>query len=74
MGLARSRAEAIKTMLIEATDTTSEEHKLNATRILVLVTGPQLSPKTVKPPTDQKEACQEFQDDRRVQVWMPSGA
>lgn len=73
MGLARSRAETIKTMLIRETGNKSQEHKLTAKRILVLVTGPQYSPKAGKLTTAQRETCQEFSDDRRVQVWLPAG-
>jgi len=72
MGLARSRAETIKAMLITATGSTPEKHQLTPDRILVLVTGPQYSPRAGKLLAGQKETCEEFADDRTVQVWLPS--
>jgi hypothetical protein len=73
MGLARNRAELIKHLLEDATNGQPEEHKLTTERILVLVTGPQYSPTAERPAAGQTEKCEEFADDRRVQVWLPSG-
>jgi hypothetical protein len=73
IGLARSRAETTKAMLIAATRSKREEDKLTPDRILVLVTGPQYSPKAGKLTVGQKETCQDFSDDRKVQVWLPPG-
>jgi hypothetical protein len=73
MGLARRRAEDVKTLLEKATAHKSEIHQLTDKRVLVLVTGPQHSPEAGKPILGQKESCKDFPDDRRVQVWLPSG-
>jgi hypothetical protein len=74
MGLARNRAELIKNRLIKATADQPEANKLTSERIVVLVTGPQYSPTAEKPAAGQTEKCEEFADDRRVQVWLPSGS
>lgn len=75
MGLARNRAEAIKTMLLAATAAEPADHRLSPNRVLVLVTGPQYLPKADGTTQQRAENCNDptLAEDRRVQVWLPSG-
>jgi hypothetical protein len=68
-GIARERAETVKSMLIERTRSAREEHRLTDRNFVVLVTGPRARGETAKAADDCRDP--ELMKDRVVRVVLP---
>jgi hypothetical protein len=67
VGLARARAEYVRSRVVEAAKALSAPHVPEESQILVLVSGPRQTPERARPVSS--EADDGFADDRRVDVW-----
>lgn len=76
VGLARTRAETVRAMLVDATKDEPSEHKITAERIMVLVTGPRIWAEARPTVKGKTFGCgdPDLAADRTVQVWLPAGS
>jgi hypothetical protein len=66
-GVARARAESVRTQMLEQTKGLPESQRIREEAALVLVSGPRRTP--ALPSNDRASARAGFPEDRRVDVW-----